>query len=239
MTVRTPYLSIAAALVVAAVLGSGCQLGGKGNAPASDPEGDANVAALRAAIEAQTLENARSQAALEQAAERIRLLEEELATARSDLEFVEKQFVLFERRLTNEETKASAVSAVAEVRLFRDKLQSERPLDEETLEEVEARLAAAGVLVDKRKYTAAVYYANRAMRALNRAERHRNAFIDTDALVVAVSKANLRRGPGGDFDVLTRLTYGTAVVRIEKKNEWMKVRTRDGQTGWIHSSLLQ
>jgi len=236
MTSRRAYTSLAAALVLVAAFGTGCKTG---SSPSSDPEGDANVPALRAAIEAQTLETARKQVELDQANERIQLLQEELVTVRADLEYVERQFVLFERRLTNEETKASAVSAVAEVQLLRDKLQADRPLDEETLKEVETRLAAAGVLVDKRKYTAAVYYANRAMRSLNHAERVRNAFIDGNALVVAVSKANLRQGPGGKFNVVTRLSYGTAVVRLDKREEWMKVRTRDGQIGWIHTSLLQ
>lgn len=235
MTSRTAYRSCAATLLVITAALAGCR---GSSSPSSDPEGNANVPALRAAIEAQTLENARKQAELDQANERIELLKEELANVRSDLEFVEKQFVLFERRLTNEETKASAVSAVAEVQLLRDKLQTDEPLDEETLSEVEARLAAAGVLIDKRKYTAAVYYANRAMRALNRAERVRNTFVDGDALVVAVSKANLRKGPGGRFDVISQLAYGTAVVRIDSRDEWLKVRTRDGHTGWIHASLL-
>lgn len=234
MRSRTVYRLFAVTLLVSATL-TGCR---SGSGPSSDPEGNANVPALRAAIEAQTLENARKQAELEQANERIKLLQDELANVRSDLEFVEKQFVLFERRLTNEETKASAVSAVAEVQLLRDKLQADQPLDEETLGEVESRLAAAGVLIDKRKYTAAVYYANRAMRALNRAERERNAFIDGDALIIAVTKANLREGPGGDFDVISQLAYGTAVVRVDKQDEWVKVRTRDGHSGWVHSSLL-
>ena len=236
---RYAYTSLATALLLATVLGAGCQWQKSGSQGASDPEGDANAPALRAAIEAQTLETARRQAELDQANERIRLLQEELAATRSDLKFVERQFVLFERRLTNEETKASAVSAVAEVRLLRDKLQVDRPLDEDTLKEVEARLAAAGVLIDKRKYAAAVYYANRAMRPLNHAERVRNAFIEGDALIVAVSSANLRQGPGGKFDVLTQLTYGTAVVQLGKQAQWMKVRTRDGRIGWIHTSLLQ
>jgi hypothetical protein len=231
---RTAYRALAPLLLVSAAL-AGCR---NASTPSSDPEGNSNVPALRAAIEAQTLENARKQAELEQANERIRLLEEELVNVRSDLEFVEKQFVLFERRLTNEETKASAVSAVAEAQLFRDRLQADEPLDEETLEEVESRLGTAGTLIDRRKYTAAVYYANRAMRALNRAERIRGTLIEGDALVVAVTRANLRKGPGGKFDVIGQLSYGTAVVRVGEENQWLKVRTRDGSTGWIHSSLL-
>ena len=155
---------------------------------------------------------------------------------------MEQQFITFERRLQAKETKASAVAAIAEAQLLFEKLKSDssQPLDSLTIHEVTSRLETSDEMVRKAKYPAAVYYAKRAMRALNQADRRRNiAMVDGDTRIVTVTTANLRKGPGSKYKVIAKLSYGTIIVETEVDNGWSKVRTDTGVTGWIHNSLIQ
>ena len=176
---------------------------------------------------------------LERSEEMNSLLGDELASTKRDLEQVERQFVSVERGLIRDETKASAVASIAEVRLLLDNLKSQKPapLDGATLKEVESKLASANTLTRKRNYSAAVYYADRALRLLNQGERRHQA-LDND-LSVVVDLANLRKGPGSSFEVIARLDRGTSIIRLGRKERWLHVRMRSGREGWVHASLVQ
>jgi hypothetical protein len=232
------------AIALVAVAG-GCQSGAFHSSRSGRGGGDADstlsreVATLREQVQEQKLELARTRAELQTAVELNRVLEEELAATKGDLEVVERQFVSMERRLIRDETKASAVAAIAEVRLLLDNLkkQEPRPLDADAIAEVESKIASANELTRRRNYSAAVYYANRAMRILNQSERRHEVI--GDRMIVAVTRANLRKGPGSSYDIITRLQYGTIIVQLDETKDWVHVRTRSGVEGWIHASLLQ
>lgn len=50
---------------------------------------------------------------------------------------------------------------------------------------------------------------------------------------------NLRSGPGTDHDVVRQLTHGTSLsIDADGPDGWVRIRTRDGITGWINSRLL-
>ena len=242
--------SLSIALVAAIMTLAGCQW--MSPSKSGDPDGimTADEASklkktnsrLKEEIESSKLDLARKNADIKNRDQLVKLLEGEVASLKSDLEYVEKQFVSFERRLTRKETKASAVSAVADVRILIDKMRAEpgAEVDAETLVEVEEKLATASQLTEKRNYSAAVYYASRAMRILNRTEHRVSAReISRNSLVVSVSRANLRSGPGPKHAVVSKLDYGTAVLQLAAKDDWLKVRTMSGQLGWIHKSLLR
>lgn len=46
-------------------------------------------------------------------------------------------------------------------------------------------------------------------------------------------KVSLREGPGTSFKSLMDVPKGTALAVIEEQGSWFKVRTEDGQEGWI------
>ena len=167
------------------------------------------------------------------------VLREELVATEQDLEQVERQFVSMERGLIRDETKASAVATIAEVRLLLDNLkgQDPRPIDDETLADVESKLATANTLTRKRNYPAAVYYADRARRVLNAGERRYEA--QGQHLMVSVSRANVRKGPGASFDVVATLEYGAVILCLDRTEDWCRVRTDTGEEGWIHNTLLR
>lgn len=197
---------------------------------------NARLAAENAELQEQLREYERE---LTRSEEMNSLLGEELVATKRALEQVERQFVSVERGLIRDETKASAVATIAEVRLLLDNLKTQKPfpLDSETLKEVESKLASANTLTRKRNYTAAVYYADRARRLLNQGERRHHA-LDSN-LTVVVGLANLRRGPGSSFGVIARLDIGTAITRIGRSDRWFHVRTKSGREGWVHTSLVQ
>jgi hypothetical protein len=217
---------------------------GDGDESLSGYEDDlrAENARLKSRVESQELDLVKLRAEYQRQVDLNGFLQGEIEHLQGELQNVEQQFVRFEQRLHMKETKASAVAAIAESQLLFDKLRTQQSLtlDSLTTVEVTSQLATSDEMVRKKKYAAAVYYAKRAMRALNQAERRRNLRLaDGDARIIVVSKANLRTGPGSKYDVITKLVYGTVIVETETSKDWSKVRTQSGITGWIHNSLIR
>lgn len=51
-------------------------------------------------------------------------------------------------------------------------------------------------------------------------------------------KVNLRNGPGTKYSVKWEYGNGFPLKVITKKGSWVKVKDFEGDTGWIHNSLL-
>jgi hypothetical protein len=51
-------------------------------------------------------------------------------------------------------------------------------------------------------------------------------------------KSNLRQGPGSDFKVLFTLKKGASVIGHSYKDQWVRVKSMDGRSGWIFHTLL-
>src|SRR5208282_2444116 len=51
--------------------------------------------------------------------------------------------------------------------------------------------------------------------------------------VVVKPVANMYSAPAEDADVVSQAIYGTSVVLVEDRGEWVKVRTPDDYTGWM------
>lgn len=50
---------------------------------------------------------------------------------------------------------------------------------------------------------------------------------------------NVRAGPGTDYDVVATPAGGHLLLRMDRFNEWHRVRLGGGQLGWIHESLVR
>jgi uncharacterized protein YgiM (DUF1202 family) len=162
-----------------------------------------------------------------------RHLQSELQHTRAVLEYVERQFISLEQGLQSYETKASAVAALAEARLGYDKLIREdpdaakRPAVAEALEKIQK----SDEMIPKQRYAASVYFAKRALRLLEEYNTGGNVRI------VTVNEANMRQGPGLDFDVVSRVSLGTVLIELEYKSPWYRVETESGLSGWVHESV--
>jgi len=57
-------------------------------------------------------------------------------------------------------------------------------------------------------------------------------------VIVKVNTANMRIGPGKNYELVATVKYGVVFTPIEKDGDWIKVRHEDGTTGWIFKKLL-
>jgi len=57
-------------------------------------------------------------------------------------------------------------------------------------------------------------------------------------VIVRVNTANLRIGPGKNYELAATVKYGVVFTPLEKENGWIKVKHEDGTIGWIFHKLL-
>lgn len=60
-----------------------------------------------------------------------------------------------------------------------------------------------------------------------------------ERLAVAAKKANMRSGPGNQFDVLWEVEQYHPFEVIAKKEGWVRIRDYEKDEAWVHQSLLQ
>ncbi len=66
-----------------------------------------------------------------------------------------------------------------------------------------------------------------------------SSFSLAERLAVNVQKANIRSGPGNQFDVIWEVEQYHPFEVITKKGEWIQVRDFEKDEAWVHQSLLQ
>ena len=60
-----------------------------------------------------------------------------------------------------------------------------------------------------------------------------------ERLTVATSKANIRSGPGTDYDIIWKVEKFHPLSIIDKSDAWYFFRDFEEDQGWIHKSLLK
>lgn len=58
------------------------------------------------------------------------------------------------------------------------------------------------------------------------------------SFVVKSPTANLRAGPGTQYRVVDKASYGDVFRTVEKRKAWVRVRDEGGRKGWIARRLL-
>lgn len=56
--------------------------------------------------------------------------------------------------------------------------------------------------------------------------------------IVKVKTANMRVGPGKDYEILATVKYGVVFKSKEREEDWLKVTHEDGTNGWIYDKLI-
>lgn len=59
-----------------------------------------------------------------------------------------------------------------------------------------------------------------------------------ERLAVIVSVANIRSGPGSEYDILWKVEKYYPISVIEKKNSWYQFKDFEDDKGWVHKSLV-
>jgi hypothetical protein len=173
-------------------------------------------------------------------AARLQTLEREVARLRRDLDEAESAMVAIESGLRGAQTRADAVSALAEARIAVERARASAPWRKSEIAEVQERLEEAEREFQAGNAGSAVFFAWRAQRiADSLREEARSVSGAQGKRVVTAPRANLRAGPSTTDAVLAVLQQKTPVMPQRFEGEWVLVRTPDGAAGWVHASLIE
>lgn len=67
---------------------------------------------------------------------------------------------------------------------------------------------------------------------------HNSLVGKVDSVVTVENKCNVRSGPGTDNSIVFRVERGVPFKVLNRRGNWLKVEHADGETGWIHKSLV-
>lgn len=172
-------------------------------------------------------------------AERVEFFERELARLREDLARAEASIVGIESGLRGSQSRADAVSAVAEARIALDRVGRQVPWHQERVQEAESKLEEARLQLDADHVASAIFFASRAMGIAESLRAEADLVSGWPGRkIVRTDRVNLRSGPSTEHAVLAVLHRETPVFPERSETGWTLVRTPSGQIGWVHDGLL-
>jgi hypothetical protein len=172
-------------------------------------------------------------------AERAEFYEREVERLRADLQQAEQSLVAMESGLRGFQSRADAVSALAEARIDLERVSPSVPWRQDRVEEAHDKLAEASRQLQAGHVGSAVFFASRAQRITEnlQAEVRQVAGWEQKSLVLG-DDVELRTAPSGEADVVDTLVAQTPVFPERSRNDWTLVRTPSGRIGWVRASRL-
>ena len=148
--------------------------------------------------------------------------------------------VTLESGMRGRQSRADAVSAVAEARIAVERVSQTVPWRAESVAEALQKLDVAERELTADHRSTAIFFASRARRIADtlHAERERVATTEGTRFIRA-GRVNLRAGPSANHPILDVLGRETPVFRERAEGEWLLVRTLTGQVGWVYSELVR
>ncbi|MEO6059171.1 MAG: SH3 domain-containing protein [Candidatus Limnocylindria bacterium] len=231
------------AVVLLAATAIGCA--GKPHPAAPAP------AIVRAAPDTVTVRDPETERELARA--RVQLLERTARLADMERRLAESttEVVRAMARLRTLATRAEAASAIAEAEVTLQQLRGRA--GEQAPPEVaqsEAALRSASAAFDAENFGGAVYLATQAKRTTTAGRGRLAESGDTApragerpfALPVPLtttSNANLRAAPSGSASVVSTVPAGTPLTAYSYEQDWLKVSTAQGLSGWVNQSVVR
>lgn len=172
--------------------------------------------------------------------ERIEELERQVARLQADLRHAEESLVSAESGLRGSQTRADAVTSLADARIQVRRGAEAAPWRQDEIAEAEDKLREADVQIGDGHFGAAVFFVYRAERLAQQLQREGELVrANPSTRFVAAKLVNLRSGPSTSDPVVTTVSEGTPVMPERFEEPWALVRTVTGPVGWIHSALLR
>lgn len=180
-------------------------------------------------------------------------LERRVGSQQEQLDDAITEVVRTKSKLRSLESKAEAASTIAEaeiaVRSMKNRNEVEDREASDALEKAQRLLEQSSLEFKAGNYGGALYLAVQSKSQANTGESrpHSKDQRITQAgekafeqiLPLALTKnTNLRAGPDLKQKVLATLKQGTPVVGYGYKENWIRVGTDAGMTGWVHQSLV-
>ena len=171
--------------------------------------------------------------------ERSEFFEREVERLRADLRQAEESIVAMESGLRGSQSRADAVSAVAEARIALDRAGRKVTWRDAEVREAHVKLAESQRQLDGGHVGSAVFFASRAQRITDSLLAEvRQVAQWSDRRWIRGARVNLRAGPSQHHRVVDILAEETPVFPERSHEGWRLVRTPAGQVGWVHASLL-
>ncbi|MBU0968171.1 MAG: SH3 domain-containing protein [Proteobacteria bacterium] len=57
-------------------------------------------------------------------------------------------------------------------------------------------------------------------------------------VIIKVKKANIRVGPGDNYEIVASALYGVVFNPGKTDGDWVEISHADGTKGWVHKSLI-
>ena len=171
---------------------------------------------------------------------RSEFFEREVERLRADLRQAEESIVAMESGLRGFQSRADAVSAVAEARIALDRVERRVPWRQDQVREARSKLDEAASQLDRGHVGSSMFFASRAQRITESllAEARQVEQWSDRRLIDGGESVQLRAGPSLEHHVIDNLTARTPVFPERSHADWKLVRTPSGQVGWVHQSLL-
>jgi hypothetical protein len=173
-------------------------------------------------------------------ADRMMLLELEIERLQADLRAAEQALVAVESGMRGGQTRAEAVSMLAEARIEVDRARKRAPWRADVVAEARGKLDEAERELAAGHIGSAVFFVSRASRiaATLLAEAELASKTPTTRYVKG-GRVNLRSEPTTESQVVAVLPVELPVFPELDAGEWVLVRTVSGKVGWVHASLLR
>lgn len=171
--------------------------------------------------------------------ERITSLEREIERLRADLAQAEAPMLATDSEIRAGSNRTAAVSLLAEASISVDQAAKAAPWRPASVEEARRKLTDAEQQLRSGDPAAAVYFASRGRRIADTLLAEARVVAKAEnAHFVKVERLNLRAGPSTTDHVVGVLESGTPLLVQRGHGKWKRVRTLDGELGWVHASLL-
>jgi hypothetical protein len=239
-------------LIFSACLLVACAIHQKKNAP--DPrynELQATLAKREASLKEMENKLAKIKLRLLEKDAQVLKLEERLNSQQVMFDEAILEVVRAKAKLRSLESKAEAASEMAEAEIAVKALQIQLKSREPDPDVIKAQqlLKMSAREFKKENYGGALYLTSQAkghIRAnqmriggLEKIEPVKGEILFTQPVPLKVlTTSNLRRGPGLQSKILTKLDKGTTLIGYSYKGEWVRVTSEDGTSGWIYQTLV-
>jgi hypothetical protein len=204
---------------------------------------------LQQSLNAALAESSRLREALSERNAELTALEETKATLELELKSALEELVRSQTSVRNVQSRAFAVSRIAEVRVELQSLKKHQdPALADRLHRASVFLDHADRALEEDNVGGAAYLAERASELLRQvrtiAEIRESSPTELIPVVparklVVLAAANLRKSPSTDSEKLGAVEPGTALKAIARRGEWFQVEVEGKDPVWVHRRLVR
>ena len=184
---------------------------------------------------------------------RYRALAAQLSSQQGRLDEAVVEVVRTKAKLRSIESRAEAASSITEAEIalkgLKDRIAATEAEPGDDFQKAQALVRMSTSEFKKENYGGALYLAGQAQGQIRAIEAHLARPEDRSLApgevlfalplpLKVLKRSNLRRGPSLQAKIERRLDAGDPILGYSYKEEWIRVQTEEGITGWIFQTLV-